>query len=132
VHKISIYAYVYENRKKKWKRKKKRYLPANWAGGGGEISAQPGRARGHAAGGLAWPASGGRHGDGAVGAGPCARGRGRLTTSGGRTGEGADRPVSGKTDRRRGSAVVLRRGSGSEWSGRWLSTGGSRGSWWRG
>jgi hypothetical protein len=100
--------------------------------GGGEISAQPGRARGHAAGGLAWPASGGRHGDGAVGAGPCARGRGRLTTSGGRTGEGADRPVSGKTDRRRGSAVVLRRGSGSEWSGRWLSTGGSRGSWWRG
>jgi hypothetical protein len=29
VHKISIYAYVYENRKKKWKRKKKRNFHAN-------------------------------------------------------------------------------------------------------
>jgi hypothetical protein len=32
VHKMSIYAYVYENRKN-GKRKKKRNFPANWVGG---------------------------------------------------------------------------------------------------
>jgi hypothetical protein len=50
VHKISIYAYVYENKKRNGKRKKKRVFPANWAGG---ISAQQRRAR--AAGGPAGP-----------------------------------------------------------------------------
>jgi hypothetical protein len=42
-------------------------------------------------------------------------------------GEGENRPWSGKTDRRRGSAVVLRRGSGSGWSGRWASVARGRG-----
>jgi hypothetical protein len=49
-------------------------------------------------------------GDGAVGVGPRARGRGRLTASGGRTGEGANRTGSEKptTDKvsRRFSTVV--------------------------
>jgi hypothetical protein len=67
------------------------------------------------AGGPLGPPAGERHGDGAVGMGPHARGRGRLTASGGRTGGGAGGESArvGKTDRRRGSAVVLRRGSGS-------------------
>jgi hypothetical protein len=49
--------------------------------------------------------------------------------SGGLRGEGTNRPGSGKTDRRRGSAAVLRRGSGSGWSGRWASVARGRGSW---
>jgi hypothetical protein len=52
-------------------------------------------------------------GDGVVGVGPRAKGRGRLMASGGRTGEGGEPAGVGKTDRRRGSAAVLRHGSGS-------------------
>jgi hypothetical protein len=41
VHKISIYEYIYENRKKKWKKEKEKEFRANWAGG---ILAQRARA----------------------------------------------------------------------------------------
>jgi hypothetical protein len=42
VHKISIYEYLYKNRKKKWKNEKEKEFSANLAGG---ISAQQARAR---------------------------------------------------------------------------------------
>jgi hypothetical protein len=115
VHKISIYIYIYKNgkrkRKKKKKKKKKRGFP-QLAGPEGGF----------------WPSRGddvGTRGDGAVGAGPHARGRGRLTALGG--GDG------GRTGRARPpvrSATLLRRGPGSvtmEW---WQGTGGGRGSRW--
>jgi hypothetical protein len=34
VHKISIYVYIYENRKNKWKKEEEKEFHANWAGGG--------------------------------------------------------------------------------------------------
>jgi hypothetical protein len=118
--------------KRNGKRKKKRNFPAKWVGR--DFGLARVRARGRAAGGPARPASGRRRKDDAVGAGPRARGRGRLTVSVGRTGAGggANQLGSGKTGRRRGSTAVLRRGSSSGWSGRWLRPGGGRGSWWRG
>jgi hypothetical protein len=67
-----------------------------------------------------------------VSAGPRAREGGGLTASGGLTGEGANRPGSGKTDRRRGSAAVLRRGSSSGGARSWASVARGRGSWWQG
>jgi hypothetical protein len=39
VHKISAYKYIYENGENKWEKKKKKEIPASWAGG---ISAHPG------------------------------------------------------------------------------------------
>jgi hypothetical protein len=51
-------------------------------------------------------------GDGAgrrCGHGPMRQREGRLTASGGLTGEGANQPGSGKTNRRRGSTAVLER-----------------------
>jgi hypothetical protein len=62
----------------------------------------------------------------AVSAGPRVRERG--STDGIR---GANRPGQ-KTGRRRGSATVLRRGSGSGWLGRWATAARGRGSWWQG
>jgi hypothetical protein len=47
VHKISIREYIYENRKKKWKKEKEKEFQANWVGGDfGPASARP---RGQAA-----------------------------------------------------------------------------------
>jgi hypothetical protein len=45
VHKISIYKYIYEIRKKKWKKEKEREFSANWAEGEdfGPASAGAGR-----------------------------------------------------------------------------------------
>jgi hypothetical protein len=65
----------------------------------------------------------------AVSVGPRARERGAPTASGGLTRGGGE---SAGVDRRRGSTAVLRRGSGSGWSGSWLSTAGVGGSWWWG
>jgi hypothetical protein len=64
----------------------------------GGILAQLGRGRTRArAGGLAWPASGGRRGDGAVGAGPRVRGRrGGNDVRGGRTVRGDENRPSVK------------------------------------
>jgi hypothetical protein len=44
VHKISVYKYIYENRKKKWKKEKEKEFSASWAGGDfGPESAGAGR-----------------------------------------------------------------------------------------
>jgi hypothetical protein len=64
VHKISIYKYIYEIRKKKWKKEKEREFSASWAGG---MSAQRARAR---AGSPAGPRRSGVARADAVGAGP--------------------------------------------------------------
>jgi hypothetical protein len=113
VHKISAYKYIYENREKKWEKKKKKEFSASWAGRdfgppgasarAGVLAAQQGDGGGR------------RHG-----AGPHAREREGLTAltarrkGGGSTGV---RPAASP-------AVVLRRGSGSLAGKRWRSTGG--------
>jgi hypothetical protein len=66
------------------------------------------------------------------GRGPTCQREGEADGVGWSDGGGAEPAEVGKNDRRRGSAAVLRRGSGFGWLGRWLSTGGGRGSWWRG
>jgi hypothetical protein len=33
VHKISVYEYIYENRKKKWKKEKEKEFSGSWTGG---------------------------------------------------------------------------------------------------
>jgi hypothetical protein len=44
VHKISVYKYIYENGKRKWKKKKEKGFSASWAGGNfGPASAGAGR-----------------------------------------------------------------------------------------
>jgi hypothetical protein len=79
--------------KRNGKRKKKRDFLL--AGPGGIFgTAKRGRARAGRR--PSRPTSRERRRDGAVGVGPRARGRGRLTTSGGQTGEGANRPRSEK------------------------------------
>jgi hypothetical protein len=83
VHKISVneYIYIYENRKKKWKKEKEKGFSASWAGG----RFWPSRARACArarAGGPLGPPVGERCGDGVVGVGPRARGRGLTAWSG--------------------------------------------------
>jgi hypothetical protein len=72
VHKISIHEYIYENRKKKWKKGKEKEFQANWAGGDFDPASAGERAAAWAGGSPAEE----RCGDGAMGAGPCARGRG--------------------------------------------------------
>jgi hypothetical protein len=47
VHKISAYKYIYENGEKKWEKKKKKGIPASWAGGD---FGPPGRERARACG----------------------------------------------------------------------------------
>jgi hypothetical protein len=84
-------------------------------GGGGGVLAQPGAgARGCVGMRPTWPASGNGAGDSAVGTGPRARGRGRLTALGG--GDGGGRTGQARPPVR--SAAVLRWGPGSvRWSG---------------
>jgi hypothetical protein len=75
VYKISVNEYIYENRKKKWKKGKKK-RDSQLAGPGGRF--RPSRARACAqtrAGGPPGPPVGERHGDGVMGVGPRARGR---------------------------------------------------------
>jgi hypothetical protein len=79
VHKISIYVYIYENRKKKWKKEEEKEFHANWAGGDFGPASVGERAR---AGGPADPRRSGTARAGAVGAGPRASERG-VTASGG-------------------------------------------------
>jgi hypothetical protein len=75
VHKISVNEYIYENRKKKWKKEKEKGFLASWVGG--EISAQPSAGvRAGAGRRPPGPPVGEWRGDGAVGVGPHARGRG--------------------------------------------------------
>jgi hypothetical protein len=72
VHKISIYAYVYENRKKKWKKEKRKGISLLTGPGEDFGPAEAcARAASRQAAQLGPPA-----GDGAVGAGPRSRGRG--------------------------------------------------------
>jgi hypothetical protein len=74
VHKLSIYQYIYENRKKKWKRKNKKNSELTRLGG---ISAQRARASARPRGQAAHSdRSGEWHEEDAVGVGPRARGRG--------------------------------------------------------
>jgi hypothetical protein len=127
VHKISAYKYIYENGEKKWEKKKKKEVPASWAGGD---FGPPGRerARGRACG----PAAVHGRGDGAgarvrgsdgVTAGP------HVSESGGRgtapRSDGAGEPdVRGERTRSPvGSTAIRRRWPGSWSMGRWLSTG---------
>jgi hypothetical protein len=49
VHKISIYVYIYENRKKKWKKEEEKEFHANWAGGDFGPTSVGERARGQVA-----------------------------------------------------------------------------------
>jgi hypothetical protein len=86
VHKISIYKYIYENRKKKWEKEKEREFSASWAGG---ILAQQARAR---AGGPADPRRSGATRADAVGASPRVSERRGVTAWSGRQG-GAVEPV---------------------------------------
>jgi hypothetical protein len=127
VHKISIYIC----RKRKRRKEKGKGILISWAKGG--ILAQPSAGSRH----LGRMGPGGPQGGGTartddVSMGPRARERGGLTASGGLMGQGENRSGSGKTNRRRGSAAVLRRGSDSRWSGRWATVARGRGSWWRG
>jgi hypothetical protein len=64
VHKISIYKYIYENGKKKWKKEKEKEFLASWTGG---ILAQRARARARGGRLSTRPASGERRWDGTVG-----------------------------------------------------------------
>jgi hypothetical protein len=59
VHKISVYKYIYENGKRKWKKEKEKEFSASWAGGR-ILASERERERGQAA----QPAHGGaeRHG----------------------------------------------------------------------
>jgi hypothetical protein len=94
VHKISIYEYIYENRKKKWKREKEKEFPANWAGGDFGPASAGARARARA-GGPAGPRRSGAARADAVGAGPCVSERRGVTAwSGRRRGGGANRSSS--------------------------------------
>jgi hypothetical protein len=87
--------------KEKGKRKRKGISSANRAGGNSAQSSVG--VRGHAGRRPTWPASGGeRRRDDTVGAGPHARGRGRLTVLGGVTG---GEPVGARPPVR--SAAVL-------------------------
>jgi hypothetical protein len=104
VHKISIYAFIYENRKKNGKKKRKRISLLTKPGG----NFGPARARARAAtraGGPTRPASGSGAADGAVGAGPRASEGGRMALGGDGGGGGS---VERKTDRR-SLTTVLRR-----------------------
>jgi hypothetical protein len=128
VHKISIYEYIYENRKKKWKREKEKEFPANWAGGDFGPASAGARARARA-GGPAGPRRSGAARADAVGAGPCVSERRGVTAWSGR------RRGGGRTGRARPSVrsmAVLRREPGFATEERWRGTGGGRGSWWRG
>jgi hypothetical protein len=122
VHKISVYKYIYENGKKKWKKEKEKEFSASWAGGDFGPASASARAGARAGG----PRRSGAARADAVGAGPCVsekRGRNdveRATEGGGRTGRA--RPSVR-------SIVVLRREPGfatEEW---WRGSGGGRGSW---
>jgi hypothetical protein len=102
--------------KRNGKRKKKRDFPANWAGG---ILAQPRHA---------WQAA--QHGlptRDDTGTAPWVRAHVPA-----RRGNAVRGAMRGRGEPVEGSVAVLRRGPGSKWSGRWLSMGGGRGSWWRG
>jgi hypothetical protein len=99
--------------KEKGEKEKGKRVMDSWARGG--ISAQPAHEEGERHGRTPWARAHSLE-------------RGGLMASTVRRGRGE--PV--EVDRRRGSAVVLRRGSGFGWSGRWLSMGKGRGSWWQG
>jgi hypothetical protein len=78
VHKISIYIHIYKKMEKKRTKEKDKEFSVSWARGGGGNLAQQGHTRAVArVGGPLGPPAGERRGDGAVGVGPRARGRGR-------------------------------------------------------
>jgi hypothetical protein len=120
-----IYIYIKIGREKEKEKEKRIPQLAEWGG----ILAQPSAgARGRIGRQPTWPASGetarGRREDGAMGAGPHARGRGRLTALGGVMGGGE--PVGVRPPVR--STAVLRRDPGSATAEWWQGMGGGRGS----
>jgi hypothetical protein len=102
VHKISIYKYIYENRKKKWEKEKEREFSASWAGG---ILAQQARAR---AGGPADPRRSGATRADAVGASPRVSERRGVTAWSGRQGGRSNRSGSTAGEVRGGSPLGAR------------------------
>jgi hypothetical protein len=111
VHKISTYIHIYV---KIGKEKRKQRGDSRLAGpGGGDFGPAAGtRRRGRAS--PDGPRGGETARADAASAGPCVRERGRADGVGRLTGGGGgNRPESGKIDRRRGSAMVLKgRGGG--------------------
>jgi hypothetical protein len=107
VHKISIYAFIYENRKKNGKKKRKRISLLTKPGG----NFGPARARARAAtraGGPTRPASGSGAADGAVGAGPRASEGGRMALGGDGGGGGFGREENRPPEFDDGSPPVIR------------------------
>jgi hypothetical protein len=99
-----------------------------WLAGPGGILAQPSVGawrRGRM--GTGGPQGGGMAWTDAVSVGPRAGERGSVDGVRWSNGGGP-----AEVDRRRGSAAVLRHGSGFGWLGRWLSMSRGRGSWWWG
>jgi hypothetical protein len=123
------YIYIYiKIGKEKGKRKRKGISSASWAGGKfSPVERGRARSRGQAA--HLARQRGERRGDGAVGVGPRARGRGRLTALGVTGGHGGGgKPVGARPLVR--PATVLRRGPGSATTEWWQGTGENRGSRW--
>jgi hypothetical protein len=119
VHKISAYKYIYENGEKKWEKKKKKEIPASWAGG--DFS-PPRRERAYG------PAA--VHGQGrrrrCAGATASLRAHTSARAEGGavpRSDDAGEPAVRGERTRPPvGSTAIRRRWPGSWSTGRWLST----------
>jgi hypothetical protein len=114
VHKISAYKYIYENGEKKWEKKKKKGIPASWAGGD---FGPPGRERARACG----PAVVHGRGDDA-GAWERRRHCG-PTRQRERRGGGRRHGLTARVNRPSAGREPGRRWPGSWSTGMWLSTG---------